>query len=182
MRSDTCHVIRHLVEALNPVRKRECTRASKRMKGLLCGKQCILLSRQAHVRGKARGAVAQLVGRNRRCFTAHLRQERVGHLWSYRSKTWARKVFTQWVAQLKWSRLTPSHTFARMGETHLDGLLAHGDKPVSLGDIEGTNLEARNMIRRADGYRDKEYMNLKLIQACSSLGTFRPYGVNPNNS
>ncbi len=49
---------------------------------------------------------------------------------------------------LKWSRLTPYHKFARMVEKHLDGILAYCDKPVSLGYIEGTNLKARNIIRR----------------------------------
>lgn len=178
---DKFHVIRHLLEALNTVRKLEFKRASKSMKGLLCGKKFILLSRQAHVRGKARVALTQLLGRNRRLLKAHLLKESFGHLWSYRSRTWARKFFTQWVAQLKWSRLAPYHKFARMVETHLDGILAYCDKPVSLGYIEGTNLKARNIIRRAYGYRDKEYMKLKIIQACSSLGTFRPYGIDPDN-
>ncbi len=179
---DKFHVIRYLLEALNTVRKQEFKRAGKTMKGLLCGKKFILLSRQAHVRGKARAALTQLLGRNRRLLKAHLLKESFGHLWSYRSQTWARKFFTQWVAQLKWSRLAPYHKFARMVEQHLDGILAHCDKPVSLGSIEGTNLKARNIIRRAYGYRDKEYMKLKIIQGCSSLGIFRPYGIDPNNS
>ena len=179
---DKFHVIRHLLEALNTVRKQEFKRAGKRMKGLLCGKKFILLSRQAHVRGKARAALRQLLGHNRRLFKGHLLKESFGHLWSYRSKTWARKFFTQWVAQLKWSRLAPYHKFARMVEAHLEGILAYCDKRVPLGYIEGANLKARNVIRRAYGYRDQEYMKLKIIQACSSLGTFRPYGIDPNNS
>ena len=152
------------------------------MKGLLCGKKFILLSRQAHVRGKARAALRHLLGHNRRLFKGHLLKESFGHLWSYRSRTWARKFFTQWVAQLKWSRLAPYHKFARMVDAHLEGILAYCDKRVPLGYVEGTNLKARNVIRRAYGYRDQEYMKLKIIQACSSLGAFRPYGIHPNNS
>jgi transposase len=49
-----------------------------------------------------------------------------------------------------------------MVETHLEGILGYCDKPVSLGYIEGTNLKARNIIRRAYGYRDKEYMSTAL--------------------
>ena len=179
---DKFHVIRHLLEALNTVRKQEFKRAGKRMKGLLCGKKFILLSRQAHVRGKARAALRHLLGHNRRLFKGHLLKESFGHLWSYRSRTWARKFFTQWVAQLKWSRLAPYHKFARMVDAHLEGILAYCDNRVPLGYVEGTNLKARNVIRRAYGYRDQEYMKLKIIQACSSLGAFRPYGIHPNNS
>ena len=178
---DKFHVIRHLLEALNTVRKQEFKRAGKSLKGLLCGKKFLLLSRLAHVRGKAREALTQLLGANRRLFKAHLLKESFGHLWSYRSKTWARKFFAQWVEQLKWSRLAPYQKFARMVERHLEGLLAYCDKPVSLGYIEGSNLKARNIIRRAYGYRDKEYMKLKIIQGCSSLGVFRPWGGAVNN-
>lgn len=37
------------------------------------------------------------------------------------------------------------------------------DKQVPLGYVKGTNLKAKNIIRRAYGYRDKESMKLKLI-------------------
>ena len=61
-----------------------------------------------------------------------------------------------------------------MVEKHLEGILACCDKPVSLGYIQGTNLKGRNIIHRAYGYRDKEYMKLKIIQGCCSLGVFHP--------
>jgi transposase len=177
---DKFHVIRHLLEALNTVRKQEFKRAGKTLKGLLCGKKFLLLSRLAHIRGKAREALTRLLGANRRLLKAHLLKESFGHLWAYRSKTWARKFFASWVAQLKWSRLEPYQKFARMVEKHLNGILAYCDKKVSLGYIEGSNLKARNIIRRAYGYRDKEYMKLKLIQGCSSLGVFRPWAYADN--
>lgn len=173
---DKFHVIRHLLEALNSVRKAELRRAAGRFKHLLAGKKFILLSRQAHVRGKARQALNQLLNANRRLLKAYLLKESFGHLWSYTSKTWARKFFSGWVDQLKWSRLKPYHRFARMVETHLDGILAYCDKKVSLGYIEASNLKARNVIRRAYGYRDKAYMKLKIIQACTPwMGQFRPW-------
>lgn len=74
--------------------------------------------------------------------------------------------------------------FPRSFEAHCPGVVILYDKfhAVSLGYIAGTNLKARNIIRRAYGYRDKECMKLRIIQACSSLGTFRPYGIDADNS
>jgi len=173
---DKFHVIRHLLEALNTVRKAELRRAAKRFRHVLAGKKFILLSRQAHVRGRARQALNQILQANRRLFKAHMLKESFGQLWSYRSKTWARKFFNGWVAQLKWSRLKPYHRFARMVEKHLDGILSYCDKPISLGYLEATNLKVRNLIRRAYGYRDKEYMKLKIIQTCTPwMGEFQPW-------
>ena len=175
---DKFHVIRHLLTALNEVRKCEMRQAAGRFKGLLAGKKFILLSRQAHVRGKARQALEQLLSANRRLLKAHLLKESFGHLWSYRSKTWARKFFHSWVSQLKWSRLKSYQQFARMVEKHLDGILSYCDKKVPLGYLESTNLKARNVIRRAYGYRDKEYMKLKIIQACTPwMNQFRPWAT-----
>ena len=58
---DKFHVIRHLLEALKTLRKQEFKRAGKSMKGLLCGKKFLLLSRLAHIRGKAREALTRLL-------------------------------------------------------------------------------------------------------------------------
>jgi len=62
----------------------------------------------------------------------------------------------------------------------LNALIGYCDKKVSLGYIEGINLKARNIIRRAYGYRDKEYMKLKIIQGCSSIRVFKPYPPHHN--
>lgn len=179
---DKFHIIRHLLEALNKVRKQQLKQAGKKLKGLLIAKKFILLSRASHVRGKARESLNQLLGSSKKLLKAHLLKESFSHLWSYKSKTWAVKFWNSWKDSLKWSRLTPYRKFARMIDKHLDGILACCDHRVPLGFIEATNLKARNVIRRAYGYRDKEYMKLKIIQACSHLGVFQPWPLSFNNT
>lgn len=172
---DKFHVMRHLLNALNEVRKAEFRRSGKKMKGLLCGKKFILLKRMSNLKGDARKALKGLLSVNRRIYKAHLLKEDFGQLWSYTYKGAAMKFWEKWKEQLKWQRLEPYKKFAKMIDAHIDGILSYCDKKVSLGYIEGTNLKARNIIRRAYGYRDKEYMKLKIIQGCSSIGVFRPY-------
>jgi len=177
---DKFHVIQHLLKALNDVRKAEFHKAAGKFRGMLAGKKFILLSRQAHVRGKARIALNELLGANRNLLKAHLLKESFGHLWSYRSRTWAMKFFRGWVDQLKWSRLKPYRKFVRLVQAHMDGILAYCGKPVSLGFIESANLKARNVIRRAYGYRDDEYCKLKIIQACTPwMNEFTPWPITP---
>jgi len=173
---DKFHVIQHLLKALNSVRIQEIRRAGKWMKDRLSGKKFILLSRQAHVRGNARVALNEALRANWRLLKSHLLKETFGHLWSYKSRTWARKFFRGWVDQLRWSRLKPMQKFARMVEKHLDGILAYCDKKVPLGFIESANAKARNVIRRAYGYRDNDYLDLKIIQACTPwMNRFQPW-------
>lgn len=179
---DKFHVISHLNDALNKVRQQELRRLGERLKGLLTGKKFILLSRLAHVRGKARESLNELLCASPRLRKAHLLKESFGHLWSYTSKTWARKFWRLWKNSLRWSRLEPYERFVRMAGRHLDGILAYCDHKLPLGFIEATNLKAKNIIRRAYGYRDDAYMKLKIIQACSSLRFFQPWVISFNNS
>ncbi|MBK8869638.1 MAG: transposase [Elusimicrobia bacterium] len=129
---DKFHVIRHLLNAVNDVRKSEFKkRAGKRFRGLLAGKKFILLSRLAHVRGKSREALNDLLAASPKLLKAHLLKESFGHLWSYKSRTCARRFFRQWVDQLKWTRMKSMRQFAKRVEKHLDGILAFCDKKVS---------------------------------------------------
>lgn len=180
---DKFHVIQHLLKALNEIRGTELRRASGTFKHALAGKKFILLSRKAHVRGNARKALNQVLGANRKLLKAHVLKESFGQLWSYTSKTWARKFFQGWVDQLKWSRLKPYFKFAAMVEKHFDGILSYCDKKVSLGYIESTNLKAKNVMRQAYGYRDDHYCKLKIIQACTPwMRQFRPWTLAHTNS
>jgi transposase len=174
---DKFHVIRHLLTALNTVRKDELRKAAGRFRGLLPGKKFVLLSRYAHLTRKSREALYEILIYSPKLFKAYLLKETFGHLWDYSSKTWARKFFQSWVNDLKRTRLKPYKRFALMVEKHLDGILSYCDKKVSLGYIEATNLKARNIIRRAYGFRDKQYMKLKIIQACSPFGKFQPWSL-----
>jgi hypothetical protein len=55
------------------------------------------------------------------------------------------------------------------------------ERPVN-PEERSENTAALTIIRRAYSYRDNEDMKLTIIQACSSLGTVRPYEISPTNS
>ena len=49
-----------------------------------------------------------------------------------------------------------------------------------MGYVESTNQKAKNVIRRAYGYRDKEFKKLKIIQACTPwMNEFKPWSRYP---
>lgn len=175
---DKFHVIQYLQEALNDVRKAELSKALGRFKKTLSGKKFVLMARQSHVRGKAREALNDILAASPKLLKAYLLKESFGRMWNYNYKGCMLKFWSNWKAQLKWSRLASYHEFVRLVESHLDGILAYCDKKVSLGYVERTNLTAKNVIRRAYGYGDKDYMKLKIIQACTPwMAQFRPWTV-----
>ena len=162
---DKFHVLRHLGDALDQVRKSEYARLDGKSRTFIKGQKYALLSHPQNLKGPARKNLKLLLAANRRLNTAYLLKESFGQLWDYSSEAWARKFFDNWRAQLKWQRLAPYERFADMIERHWDGLAAYcrPENKVSLGFVEGLNNKIRVLQRRAYGLRDEEYLRLKVL-------------------
>jgi len=162
---DKFHVIRHLGEALDQVRKAEYARLSGKDRRFIKGQKYTLLSRRQNLTLEGRKSLKTLLSANKRLNTAYLLKESFGQLWSYEREGWARRFFENWRAALKWQRLKPYEKFAAMIDRHWDGIAAycHPDNKVSLGFVEGLNNKIRVIQRRAYGLRDEEYLRLKIL-------------------
>lgn len=162
---DKFHVIRHLGDALDQVRKHEYGRLSGRGRRFIKGQKYNLLSHRENLTLEGRQALKLLLKANKRLNTAYMLKESFGQLWDYRREGWARRFFEQWRAALKWQRLKPYEAFAALIERHWDGIAAYCDpeNKVALGFVEGLNNKIRVLQRRAYGLRDPEYLRLKIL-------------------
>ena len=164
---DKFHIIRHLSKALDEVRRAEYKRLSGKDRTYIKGQRYTLLSRRENLSLDGRRALKKLLSANRRLNTAYLLKESFGQLWDYLTERGARAFFDRWKDSLKWQRLKPYQKFAQMIENHWDGIASycHPDNKVSLGLVEGLNNKIRVIQRKAYGYRDEEYLKLKIIAA-----------------
>ena len=162
---DKFHVMRHLGEALDKIRKSEYARLEGKQRHFIKGQKYTLLSHPQNLTGTARKNLKLLLAANQRLNVAYLLKESFGQLWEYNSEAWARKFFENWRAQLKWQRLKPYEKFAAMIERHWDGIAAYckPENKVALGFVEGLNNKIRVLQRRAYGLRDEEYLRLKIL-------------------
>jgi len=162
---DKFHIMRHLGEALDKVRKAEYARLSGKDRRFIKGQKYTLLSHHQNLSLDGKRSLALLLAANKRLNTASLLKEAFGQLWSYRREAWARRFFDNWRASLKWQRLKPYERFADMIERHWDGIAAYcePDNKVSLGFVEGLNNKIRVFQRRAYGLRDEQYLRLKVL-------------------
>jgi len=162
---DKFHIMRHLGEALDQVRKSEYARLTGKDRRFIKGQKYTLLSHRENLTLEGRKSLRLLLAANKRLNTAYLLKESFGQLWSYQSEAWARRFFENWRASLKWQRLAPYEKFARMIERHWDGIAAYckPENKVSLGFVEGLNNKIRVIQRRAYGLRDEEYLRLKIL-------------------
>ncbi len=132
---DKFHVMRHLGEALDKVRKMEYARLSGKNRSYIKGQKYTLLSNRDNLTLDGRKALKKLLKANKRLNKAYLLRESFGQLWSYQTEGWARRFFDNWKEALKWQRLKPYEKFAGMIERHWDGIAAYSrpENKVSLG-------------------------------------------------
>lgn len=162
---DKFHVLRHLANAMDHIRRQEYKRVNDKERKYIKGQRYTLLSHKANLDADGRRSLKTLLKANRRLHKAYLLKESFGQLWNYDNPTWARKFFENWKAQLRWQRLKPFEEFAALIKRHWDGIASycHPDNKVSLGFMEGLNNKIRVIQRRAYGIKDQEYLRLKVL-------------------
>jgi transposase len=162
---DKFHIMRHLGEALDKVRRSEYARLSGKDRRFIKGQKYTLLSHRENLTSTGRRSLKLLLKANKRLNAAYLLKESFGQLWDYNTEGWARRFFDNWCDSLKWQRLKPYEKFAKMIDHHWDGIAAFCklENKVSLGFVEGLNNKIRVIQRRAFGLRDNEYLRLKVL-------------------
>jgi transposase len=164
---DKFHIMRHLNDALDEVRRREYRRLSGKDRSYIKGQRYTLLSHRENLTLEGHRSLRKLLKANKRLNKAYLLKESFGQLWDYKTEGWARRFFDNWRNSLKWQRLYPYVKFADMIERHWEGIVSycHPENKISLGMVEGLNNKIRVLQRRAYGYQDEEYLKLKIIAA-----------------
>lgn len=162
---DKFHILRHLGEAMDRVRKSEYARLVGDDRRFIKGQKFVLLSRWDNLNSDKRQGLRELFRVNRRLCKAYLLKESFGQLWDYQRPGWARRFFERWRKELRWQRMPSFEKFATLIETHWDGIEAycHVDNKVALGFVESLNNHIRVLQRRAYGYRDEDYFRLKVL-------------------
>jgi transposase len=162
---DKFHVMGHLGKALDKVRKSEYGRLSGKNRSYIKGQKYTLLSNKENLSLDGKRSLKKLLAANQRLNIAYLLKESFDQLWSYESEVWARKYFDNWKESLKWQRLPSFEKFAKMIESHWDGIVSYcrPENKVPLGFVEGLNNKIRVLQRRAYGIRDEEYLGLKIL-------------------
>jgi transposase len=162
---DKFHVIKHLGEALDTVRKSEYKRLQGKSRRFIKGQKYTLLTRRENLGEEGRASLELLFKANRRLYKAYLLKEQFGQLWDFTDPAEARLFFEKWKSALRWQRLEPYVKFARMIEKHWEGIASYctTTNKVPLGFVEGFNNRIRVLQRRAYGFRDEDYLRLKVL-------------------
>ena len=171
---DRFHIILHLNQAVDQVRRAESARlraASQAAAQQLKHTRWTLLRRGSRVRGKARQKLQALLASKLQTARAWELKETFAHFWKYRSVTWAGAFLDYWTWRAMRSRLEPMKKVARMLRSHEELILnwfrAKGE--ISAGAVEGLNNKIRVVTRRSYGFRTYKAMEIALYHTLGRL-------------
>jgi transposase len=99
---DKFHILRHLGEALDKVRKAKYARLGGKDRRFIKGQKYALLAHHENLSLEGRKSLKMLLAANKRLNTAYVLRESFGQLWDYEREGWARRFFENWRASLKW--------------------------------------------------------------------------------
>jgi transposase len=162
---DRFHVIKLFNDKLSQLRRDLHREATDRMhKRVLKGTRWLLLKRPEHLDPKRNepARLQEALQLNQSLATAYYLKEQLGEVWEQDDQESARDVLLDWIQQAETSEIRMLHKFAQTLRAHAWQILAYYDHPISTGPLEGTNHKIKTMKRQAYGFRDQEFLKLKI--------------------
>jgi transposase len=89
-------------------------------------------------------------------------KEYLREIWKQPNKIKAAENLDDWTSKALSSGIKMLIKFAKTLRVHRRGILAYYDYPISTGPLEGTNNKIKTLQKRAYGFRDKEFLKLKI--------------------
>jgi transposase len=95
--------------------------------------------------------------------TAYYLKEELNEVWEQDDEAAAQAVLMDWITYAESTGIRMLHDFAKTLRFHAMGILAYYDHPISTGPLEGTNNKIKTMKRQAYGFRDQDFLRLKIL-------------------
>src|SRR5688572_13750805 len=169
---DKFHVMRHVTEAMDQVRRREQRELRARGDRRLTGTKFLWLKTHVGRRdftADARRQFRQLRASTLKSARAWAMKEAFRHIWDYRSIDRARAFFERWQAWAIRSRLRPMIHVAGIIRRHLENILNYLHHRITNAVTEGLNAKIQWITYSSRGFRDRERFKLAIYFHCGGL-------------
>lgn len=169
---DLFHVVKAFGKVIDSVRISTAAAACEADKSVYKGSKYLLLKNRENLKGREPERLKKLLEVNATLCTVLILRDMLKKIWGYRRREWSEQALDEWCALARSLGLRPLDKFAKMLESHREGILSHCEWPIHTSKLEGVNNKIKVIKRKAYGYHDQRYFQLKVIQA------FAPGGLN----
>ena len=148
---DKFHIVRHLMAALDQVRRDEIRQKGPQHKALMHKTRFIWLKNPWNLTERQAHRLGELERLNLKINRAYLLKELFRHFWEYRRGGWAKRYLKKWFWWATHSRLEPMRDFAWMLRRHEEGIL----QLLSRADRQrhGRRAQQQGEARHSQGVR-----------------------------
>ena len=150
---DKFHIVRHLMEAVDRVRRDEVREKGPVHKALIVKTRFIWLKNPWNLTEGQAFRLGELEQLNLKINRAYLLKELFHHFWVYTYAGWARRYLKRWFWWATHSRLEQMRGFAWMVRRHEEDILNYFRMPIDNGTVEGLNNKAKLVIHKAYVFR-----------------------------
>jgi len=163
---DRFHVIKLYNDKLSDLR-REMYRELKdsMQKKALKGVRWLLLKRPENLDPTRRepNRLKEALRLNEPLAIAYQLKEELNEIWEQEDQETAEALLMDWIVYAESTGIRMLQKFAKTLRFHAFGILGWYDYPISTGPLEGTNNKIKTMKRQAYGFRDPEFLILKIL-------------------
>jgi transposase len=153
---DRFHVARHMVDAVDKVRRREHKELKAEAINPLTGTRYLWLQNPERMEIERLLQLDALKRSCRKTARAWAIKELARSLWHYRRRRWAREAWLEWYSWAIRSRLEPVRRVARMVKTHLEGIVNAVVLGVTNARSEAVNAKIQWVKYTARGFRNRK--------------------------
>ena len=169
---DRFHIMRHVIDAVDKVRKQEHRALMKEGDATLARSKYLWLTNPGNMTDKARARFAELKGTELKTGRAWALKEALRGLWDYQSATWAAKFWKRWYFWATHSRLPPMIEAAKLIARHLPNVLTYFAHRITNAVAEGLNSAIATVQKRACGYRNPDNFKIAIYFHCGGLNLY----------
>jgi transposase len=166
---DRFHIMQHMNEAVDDVRKKEHKELCKKGQGTLSGTKYLWLFAEENLPARHQERFALLKGMHLKTARAWAIKEMLRELWRYKRRGWAVKHFASWHRWASRSRLEPVRKVATMLRGHLSNVLTYFDHRITNAASEGMNNRIQAIKHSAFGFRNRDNFRTAIFFHCGGL-------------
>lgn len=162
---DRFHVMKLYNDKLSNLRRDLYRQATDDLhKKVLKGTRWLLLKRPENLDDKRdeRQRLEEALAINAPLATAYYLKEDLAEVWEQDDQKQAQRFLLDWIKQAERSGIRMLVQFAKTLRANAMRILDWYDHPISTGPLEGTNNKIKTMKRQAYGFRDQEFLKLKI--------------------
>jgi transposase len=169
---DRYHIMGHMGEAVDKVRRREHRALRAGGDETLTGTKYLWLYGAERMPEKHQDRFLVLQALDLKTGRAWVIKETLRHLWSYQREGWARRHWQRWYFWATHSRLPPVIEAARLIQRHLPNVLTYFTHRITNAVSEGLNSKIQTIKKRAYGFRNQEHFKIAIYFHCGGLNLY----------